>query len=105
LGDHCSMIEGFALLHLPLGTPAREVDDRIARAIVASSYFVRFWVVLTENSPWEKRVVEALDWADPRVGLLVISPDLLYLPVDVRRTAVTAGLDARNSLLAKAVDA
>jgi hypothetical protein len=98
-------IEGFALLHLPLGTPAREADDRIARAIVASSYFVRFWIVLTENGPWENRVVEALNWADPRLGLLVVSPDLIHLPVDIRRPAVTADPDANTGLLARALDA
>ena len=63
--------EGFDLLHLPTGTAASAVEDRIARSVMSAAYFSSFWIVLIEGSPFQLRILEALHWADDtRIGLM-----------------------------------
>jgi len=54
------------LMHLPIGTTTRGVDDRIARALASSVYFRTYHLVLMDPTPFLPRILEALDWANAR---------------------------------------
>lgn len=78
-------LEGFDLLHLPTGTAERSVDDRIARCLVASAFFHRFWIVLVSGTPFERRVVDALTWhPDARIGIIVVADTATEGPLSIR---------------------
>lgn len=62
--------EGFDLIHVPAGTAARAVDDRIARALATAAYFWTYHLIVLEPTPFLARILDALDWAGlPHVGV------------------------------------
>ena len=63
--------EGYDLMHLPAGTTARAVDDRIARSLASAPFFSLYLIVLVQPTPFLELISEALDWARlPHVGIL-----------------------------------
>ncbi|MDA9451284.1 hypothetical protein [Bradyrhizobium sp. CCBAU 21360] len=62
--------EGFDLLHLPAGTTARAIEDRIARALASSAFFRAYHLIVMEPTPFLPRIQGALDWAKlPHIGI------------------------------------
>jgi len=91
--------EGFDLLHVPAGTTARAIDDRIARALVSATFFSTYRLVVVMPTPFLPRIHEALDWAGlPNLGILTATlgpPGSDWVDIQSERSAEPAPMTER----------
>lgn len=99
--------EGFDLLHVPAGTTARAVEDRIARALVSATFFSTYNLVVMMPTPFLPRIQEALDWARlSNVGILAATlgpPGSDWVDIQSKRSAEPAPMTERVRAFERAV--